>query len=65
MDRFKKTLKSFWDDENGAAMIEYAIIIGVIAVAVVGVVAWIGSWALAQFENLETELQTTDIQPSE
>lgn len=49
-------LKRFWKDEEGAAMIEYAILIGLIAVGAITAIGLIGGWVQTQFETLQTSL---------
>ena len=49
-------VKKFVREEEGAAMVEYAIIIGIIAVGVVAIVASIGAWVHGRFETLDGEL---------
>ncbi|TIX28937.1 Flp family type IVb pilin [Mesorhizobium sp.] len=51
-----KLLKQFRDDENGAAMVEYSILIGIIAVASILTVIAIGSWVNHRFTDLCTGL---------
>jgi len=50
-------LKRFWNDEEGASMIEYAILLGIIAVASIATIGAIGTWVHGRFEALDTELQ--------
>lgn len=52
-----KLLKAFRDDENGAAMVEYSILIGIIATAAILVVIAIGGWVSGRFTDLCTDLQ--------
>lgn len=54
----RKILKQFRDDENGAAMVEYSILIGIIAVAAIGFIIGIGGWVTGRFTDLCTDLQT-------
>ncbi|TIN82657.1 Flp family type IVb pilin [Mesorhizobium sp.] len=56
-----KLLKAFRDDENGAAMVEYSILLGIIAVAVVLTVIAIGGWVSGRFTGLCTALDGTSV----
>lgn len=56
-----KLLKAFRDDESGAAMVEYSILLGIIAVAVVLTVIAIGGWVTGRFSGLCTALDNTNI----
>lgn len=44
--------KRFRQDEDGAAMIEYTILLGIITVAVIGFVVAVGVWVSGQWSTL-------------
>ncbi|MBZ9710482.1 Flp family type IVb pilin [Mesorhizobium sp. ESP7-2] len=46
----------FRDDESGAAMVEYSILIGIIAAASIVAVIAIGGWVGSQFTGLCAKL---------
>jgi pilus assembly protein Flp/PilA len=48
----------FIKDEDGLEVVEYAIILGLIIVGVIGTVAAIGIWVDARFTALQTGLET-------
>lgn len=50
------SLKSFVADERGLETVEYAIIVGLIVAGLVAVIATIGTWVKAQFDNLAADL---------
>jgi pilus assembly protein Flp/PilA len=52
-----KFLKQFAADESGAAMVEYSILIGIIAAASILTVIAIGGWVSGRFTDLCTSLQ--------
>ncbi|MER9169498.1 Flp family type IVb pilin [Mesorhizobium australicum] len=54
--QMKKLIEQFRDDENGAAMVEYSILIGIIAVASILTVLAIGGWVNGRFSALCTAL---------
>jgi pilus assembly protein Flp/PilA len=57
---FSRSVKSFSRDEKGATMIEYAIVVGMIAlIAIVGVTAF-GSQLSTQFTELGTTLNSVN-----
>ncbi len=55
-----KTLKNiatkFAKEEDGAAMIEYTILIGLIAAAVILAIGVISTWIIGEWEGLATAL---------
>lgn len=52
MKKFMTMARQFRDDENGAAMVEYTILLGIIAAASITAIIAIGTWVTASFENL-------------
>jgi pilus assembly protein Flp/PilA len=51
----------FREEEDGAAMIEYSILVGIIAVTAIGAVLAIGGWVSGRFNGLCTALDTANI----
>ena len=49
--------RQFRDDENGAAMVEYTVLLGIITVAVIATVILVGTWVGGQWTTLNTTLQ--------
>jgi len=45
-------ITQFRDDENGAAMVEYSILIGIIAGAAILAIVAIGGWVSGRFTGL-------------
>ena len=58
MTKFVKLLNQVRKDEDGTALLEYAILIGVIAVAAIGWLSGIGTWVTNQFSTLCGSLTT-------
>lgn len=56
LTNFQDHLKSLRDDESGAAMIEYALLLGLIAVASVGALTALEGNLGTAFQNLGAEL---------
>jgi pilus assembly protein Flp/PilA len=52
MKKLMTMARQFRDDENGAAMVEYSILIGVIATAAILTVIAIGMWVTGRFTGL-------------
>ncbi|RWE30139.1 MAG: Flp family type IVb pilin [Mesorhizobium sp.] len=51
-----ESARQFRDDENGAAMVEYSILIGIVAAASIVAIIAIGGWVGSQFTGLCTNL---------
>ncbi|AZO56211.1 MAG: Flp family type IVb pilin [Mesorhizobium sp.] len=56
MKKLMTMTRQFRDDENGAAMVEYSILIGIIAAASIVAVIAIGGWVGSQFTGLCAKL---------
>jgi len=56
MRKFLSTLKRFGKDENGAALIEYTVLLGILVVAVVATIGAVGTWVNTQWSNLNTAI---------
>ncbi|RVD67011.1 Flp family type IVb pilin [Mesorhizobium sp. M7A.F.Ca.ET.027.03.2.1] len=52
MKKLMTMTRQFRDDENGAAMVEYSILIGIIAAASIVTIIAIGTWVNGSFTNL-------------
>ena len=58
MKTFMTMARQFRDDENGAAMVEYTVLLGIITVAVIATVIGVGTWVGGQWTTLNTTLST-------
>ncbi|TSE02348.1 Flp family type IVb pilin [Mesorhizobium intechi] len=56
MRKFMTMAGQFRDDENGAAMVEYTVLLGIITVAVIATVVLVGAWVSGQWTTLNTTL---------
>ena len=52
----KAVVKRFLNDERGTETVEWAIMIGLIAVASIGIIFGIGQWVQRKFSALEEGL---------
>lgn len=51
-----RLLKKFRDDEEGAALVEYTVLLGVMLVAVVSTIVLVGGWVNTKWTALWTAL---------
>ena len=56
MKKLMTMARQFRDDDNGAAMVEYSILIGIIAAASILIIIGIGLWVTGQFTGLCSSL---------
>lgn len=59
MTKLMTIARQFRDDDNGAAMVEYSILIGIIAVAAIGFIIGIGGWVTGRFTGLCGAMNTS------
>ncbi|QKC98660.1 Flp family type IVb pilin [Mesorhizobium sp. NZP2298] len=56
MIKLMTVTRQFRDDENGAAMVEYTILLGIITVTVIGTIVAVGGWVNTKWTTLNTTL---------
>lgn len=56
MKKLMTIARQFRDDEEGAAMIEYSVLIGIITVGTIAMILLVGAWVTAQWTELDTAL---------
>ena len=56
MPNFLTTLEKFGKDEEGAALIEYTVLIGIMLVAVIAAIVFVGGWLGTQWAALQAAL---------
>lgn len=52
-------MKKLWDGEEGQGMTEYGLILALVALAVVGVLGFMGGDIAKKFEEISTKLKGT------
>ena len=56
MRKILGALTKFRKDEDGAALIEYTVLLGIMLVAVIATIILVGSWIGTQWVNLQAAL---------
>ncbi|PBB20495.1 Flp family type IVb pilin [Mesorhizobium sp. WSM4313] len=56
MKKLMTMARQFRDDDNGAAMVEYTILLGMITVAVIVSIGIVGTWVTGQWAALAAAL---------
>lgn len=57
MNALKTHLHEFYSDESGAAAIEYGLLLGLLALALIGAITTLGESTNGSFETFNEELQ--------
>ena len=58
MSKALKLLRKLGRDEDGAALIEYTVLLGILLVAVIVTIGLVGGWVAGQWSSLNTQLTT-------
>ncbi|TPI35043.1 Flp family type IVb pilin [Mesorhizobium sp. B3-2-1] len=61
MEKLTAITRQFRDDESGAAMVEYSILVGIIAGAAILAILAIGGWVSGRFVGLCGKMQGSGI----
>jgi len=56
MRKLLGAIKKFGNDEEGAALIEYTVLLGILLVAVIATITLVGTWISGQWTALNTAL---------
>jgi pilus assembly protein Flp/PilA len=56
MGKTLRLMKKFADDESGAALVEYTVLLGIMLVAVVATIGLVGGWVNSKWAALWTAL---------
>jgi pilus assembly protein Flp/PilA len=56
MERSLRLIKKLAQDEEGAALVEYTVLLGVMLVAVIGTIVLVGGWVNTKWTALWTAL---------
>jgi pilus assembly protein Flp/PilA len=61
MTKLMTVARRFHEDEDGAAMVEYSILLGIIAAASIVAIIAIGTWVTGQFTGLCTAIGSSGL----
>jgi len=59
LQRIKSTTVRLWNDESGASLLEYSVLIGLIVAGVVASIVGVANWTGGRWTNLLTVLTNT------
>ncbi|RUV91901.1 Flp family type IVb pilin [Mesorhizobium sp. M1A.F.Ca.IN.022.07.1.1] len=59
MKKLMTMARQFRDDENGAAMVEYTVLLGIITVAVIATIILVGGWVSGKWTALYSAISGT------
>jgi pilus assembly protein Flp/PilA len=56
LNQLKRYVFQFKKDEDGAALIEYTVLLGILLVAVIAIITFVGHWISGQWSALSGQL---------
>jgi pilus assembly protein Flp/PilA len=56
LNQLKGYVSQIKKDEDGAALIEYTVLLGILLVAVIAIIGLVGTWINGQWHALQTQL---------
>jgi pilus assembly protein Flp/PilA len=56
LNQLKSYVNNFKKDEDGAALIEYTVLLGILLIAVIAIIGAVGVWISGQWTALNTAL---------
>jgi pilus assembly protein Flp/PilA len=56
LNQLKRYVSQFGKDEDGAALIEYTVLLGILLVAVITIIGLVGTWIDGQWNALQVHL---------
>lgn len=63
MKKLISMAKQFRDEESGAAMVEYTVLLGIITAATIAFILLVGTWVTGQWTYLEGQLPDVPVTP--
>ena len=58
MSKVTNLVSKLRKDQDGAALIEYTVLLGILIVAVIATIGLVGTWVSGQWSTLQTTLPT-------
>jgi pilus assembly protein Flp/PilA len=56
LNQLKSHVSHFKKDEDGAALIEYTVLLGILLIAVIAIIGAVGTWISHEWTALNTQL---------
>ena len=56
LNQLKENVFRFKKDEDGAALIEYTVLLGILLIAVIAIITFVGGWISGQWSALSAHL---------
>ncbi len=56
LEQLKDRVNRFKNDEDGAALIEYTVLLGILLIATIAIIAGVGKWISGEWTALNTAI---------
>lgn len=61
MGKFKASVSRFWRGEEGATLVEYGLLVGLLSITAVGSIVLVGKFVNGAFDKVQSEMAGNDI----
>jgi len=61
MSKFAASVRRFWENEEGATLVEYGLLVGLLSITAVGSVVLVGKFVNGAFNQVQTEMEANGI----
>ena len=61
MKNLKANVVRFWRDEEGATLVEYGLLVGLLSIAAVSSIVLVGKFVNGAFDKVQSEMAGSDI----
>ena len=61
MSKFSKSVRQFWDGEEGATLVEYGLLVGLLSIVAIASIVLVGKFVNGAFDKVQTEMAGSGI----
>lgn len=63
MSKCTQLVRRFWKDEEGATLVEYGLLVGLLSIVAVASIVLVGRYVNGAFKQVETEMAGNGVNP--
>jgi pilus assembly protein Flp/PilA len=61
MNRISACVRRFWNNEEGATLVEYGLLVGLLSIVAVASIVLVGKYVNGAFDQVQNEMQSNGI----
>ena len=61
MTKFSASVRRFWDGEEGATLVEYGLLVGLLSIVAIASILLVGKFVNGAFDKVQTEMAGSGI----